>query len=324
MPPSNLISQLEKKLNDLIDNSPSGRGPDSDASYDREKERKKQIAEVLADICDVVRNATGPSDPSFFSKVDELLNKGIRNTHENTDERPYMESFAHSEASPVLLVASKDNVESMMGQETLRLLLQIFSTPGKYQNLSKAKEFLPSPPWPESPHPHMLSTRLSRFKPDTNITPVPSNTLATYIYQARCEISSEVICAPIRAKISSGGSCLAITSAGGYKQREAVLTYRVLDDATSTTSTSNTSAPKLRWINPKFGDRAYHISIHESQKLLFAADPNRIKSFSWGKLNGENYQEALPVHTMNSKSFDGPISVLSNDRLIRAGKGSVA
>ncbi|KAG6808522.1 hypothetical protein H0H93_016817, partial [Arthromyces matolae] len=120
------------------------------------------------------------------------------------------------------------------------------------------------------------------------------------------------------------GSCLAITSAGGYKQREAVLTYRVLDDATSTTSTSNTSAPKLRWINPKFGDRAYHISIHESQKLLFAADPNRIKSFSWGKLNGENYQEALPVHTMNSKSFDGPISVLSNDRLIRAGKGSVA
>ncbi|KAG6815656.1 hypothetical protein H0H93_009273, partial [Arthromyces matolae] len=286
MPPSNLISQLEKKLNDLIDNSPSGRGPDSDASYDREKERKKQIAEVLADICDVVRNATGPSDPSFFSKVDELLNKGIRNTHENTDERPYMESFAHSEASPVLLVASKDNVESMMARQG--------------------------------------STKISPKPPDTNITPVPSNTLATYIYQARCEISSEVICAPIRAKISSGGSCLAITSAGGYKQREAVLTYRVLDDATSTTSTSNTSAPKLRWINPKFGDRAYHISIHESQKLLFAADPNRIKSFSWGKLNGENYQEALPVHTMNSKSFDGPISVLSNDRLIRAGKGSVA
>lgn len=50
---------------------------------------------------------------------------------------------------------------------------------------------------------------------------------------------------------------------------------------------------------------------------MFVADRDRIKSFSWAERKG------IPVHTLNSlKSHKGPLAILPNGRLIRAGQNS--
>ncbi|KAG6826337.1 hypothetical protein H0H93_016609, partial [Arthromyces matolae] len=132
----------------------------------------------------------------------------------------------------------------------------------------------------------------------------------------RCEISSQKICVPLRAKIALGGSCLAISGGGGYKQNEPFLLCHLLE---------GNSKNIVHNLNSGFGDLAYQLHVEEAQKLVFLADDYRIKSFSWGHLNAEDhFERPLPVHTFNSASFYGPISVLPNDRVIRAGIGSVA
>ncbi|KAG6823747.1 hypothetical protein H0H93_003138, partial [Arthromyces matolae] len=100
-------------------------------------------------------------------------------------------------------------------------------------------------------------------------------------------------------------------------ERSEALNYRILDD-----NSTGTDVGKLHWIYPGFSP--YELYIQDSHKLIFAADDKRINAFSWGIPSGENYEKASHVHTIITKNFRGPISTIATDRLIRAGKGTVA
>ncbi|KAG6917861.1 hypothetical protein DXG01_000766 [Tephrocybe rancida] len=281
--PHSQVQQIEKTLDECTKRSEDAEEMDS-------VDVTKEVVRILSDICNIVRDA--PPDAvdiaALSCEVDAILNKGVKYVHSITDENPFVDSFAHSDASPEVLAAPKDHIETILGHDNLKRFLQI---------IAPFERALPS---------------------DCIITPTQSTPTATFIYQARCEITTDPIGVPLRARISSGGSCLAVNTAGGWKYRDAILNYLPLDNASE-----NSKSLKARWFNARLNKPAPFIALNESRKLLFAADDERIKSFAWATPNGDLHEVALPVHTMNSKLFQGPLAILQNRHLIRAGKGSV-
>ncbi|KAG5636223.1 hypothetical protein H0H81_008730 [Sphagnurus paluster] len=147
----------------------------------------------------------------------------------------------------------------------------------------------------------------ARFKSGV-VTSVTSQTpSANFIYQARCEISSDSICSPYRIEVTPGGSCLALAT-GGLPQ------YHLL---------TRDIFPKCYTIDARIGGVAQHLSLDEPRKLLFTANDDRIKSFTWGEPHGEDYKDARPTHTMDSRQWKGPTAILPGGHLVRAGTGSV-
>lgn len=57
-------------------------------------------------------------------------------------------------------------------------------------------------------------------------------------------------------------------------------------------------------------------ALDETRQLIFAADHDRIKSYSCTNGSG------APVHTMDARLYPGPSAVLPNGRLLRGGRGS--
>ena len=69
------------------------------------------------------------------------------------------------------------------------------------------------------------------------------------------------------------------------------------------------------------------MEMDSDRKLIFLGDNDRIKSFSWGPDAEGKLPKRLPnVHTMNSgrAEYDGPLAILPDGRLARAGKGKMA
>ncbi|KEP48347.1 WD domain, G-beta repeat protein [Rhizoctonia solani 123E] len=200
---------------------------------------------------------------------------------------------------------------------------------------------------PEDPKPHPRSNpyALFSFNP-TSLTAKPTDRIAMPIYDARCEISSvrdqrgrhfercetdQVV----GMQISSGGSCLAVL---GWVETK-VLHPR------NCRRTGKFTAPWISYHLPgdpksKFtklmqwpgGHRSQiglagvpcHIALDESQRLIFAADNDRIKSFEWAAANGSFHKYPVATHTLQSKQFSGPMATLPNGTLIRAGTGAAA
>jgi WD40 repeat protein len=113
---------------------------------------------------------------------------------------------------------------------------------------------------------------------------------------------------------------------GGYKNRDPILTYYLLDQ-----SMGDGDFPERRGLELPFTGGATHCAIDEERKLIFAADDSRIKSFAWGDYSdrseaGTTFKKALPVHTLNScdkpLKASGPIALL-HDRVLRAGEGVI-
>jgi hypothetical protein len=68
--------------------------------------------------------------------------------------------------------------------------------------------------------------------------------------------------------------------------------------------------------------------MDEQRKLVLVADEGRIKSFVWAsplehESGSEHHHSGLPVHTMDSLQFSGPLYV-ANGHVFRAGHGSAA
>jgi hypothetical protein len=121
--------------------------------------------------------------------------------------------------------------------------------------------------------------------------------------------------------LSCNNSCLSLIAAGGYKNRVPVVSYWRLDN-------DGTDFPNDHNIDIRLEDIAYHTAMDEQRRLLFVADEERIKSFAWAspseQASGEGHgHSGLPVHTMNSSGFKGPMHI-ANGYLFRAGLGSTA
>jgi hypothetical protein len=177
-------------------------------------------------------------------------------------------------------------------------------------------------PWSKTRKPHPKTTPLARFWNVVSPTSaLVSKPVANMIYQARCEISSHLTGMPVRLAISSSAECLVLSSAGNWKNRSPELTYWLPDGDNADLNDSHSAVIGLM-------DIAYQAVVDEQKKLIFVADESRIKSFSWASpsVDGHtwhNLRSALPVHTLHSGSFDGPLHVIG-DHIFSAGKGSAA
>jgi hypothetical protein len=168
-------------------------------------------------------------------------------------------------------------------------------------------------PWNSHMKRHPQSTLLARFRPDLPLlTATSSSPLAASIYDARCEITSIDSISPIKLRMSSRNSCMAMIGACGDKTRTLGLNFCLPDDSLG-----------VRFLNTGLSDVATQLTMDEDSQTIYVGDRDCIKSFAWGDNEGP-YRFLYPVYTLGSKCSDGPIAVLPRNRVIRAGAGGVA
>lgn len=175
-------------------------------------------------------------------------------------------------------------------------------------------------PWTKSPRPHPLASRLSRFRGGFSPSATAATPLAYSLYQARAQLTIETLSSALfDMSLSTDGTLLATTSGGGWKARNPTLNYYLLGDQ------SSDYLEGVR-MEPGLSNVAHYIATDESRKLVFVADNDRIKSFSFARnFAGKVPKRLTGVHTMNSqRTFDGPMLLLPNGRMARAGKGRAA
>ncbi|KAL5637790.1 hypothetical protein ACGC1H_002153 [Rhizoctonia solani] len=200
---------------------------------------------------------------------------------------------------------------------------------------------------PEDPKPHPRSNHyaLFSFNP-TNLTVTPTDRTAMLIYDARCKISSVrdrrdrhfEWCETdhvVGMQISSGGSCLAVL---GWVETKVLhprnrrrtgkfsalwISYHFPDDPKSK-FTKLMQYPGGHRSQVGLAGVPRHMTLDESQRLIFVADNDRIKSFEWATANGSFHKYPLATHTLRSKQFGGLIVTLPNGTLICAGTGTAA
>ncbi|GBE88277.1 predicted protein [Sparassis crispa] len=268
------------------------------------------FVQLLREVCAVVRKAEASNALDIDAVVEKaynILNSAVSTAYGEADLFDFLPSFAHDdEAAPLV----KDTFEMPFGQGLMDSFMSFFAKyikKGDSNPRGKPSPFPGPGRWEKSAQPHPNTTRLSRFRTGITVSVTEATPLANLIYQARCEVTDDNICLPCRIAVSQGGSCLAVVAAGGWKNRDPVLHYYHLGDDVD-------SAPSVT-IEPGFAETAYALAMDEARQLIFVADSDRVKSFSWqdkGKL----------VHTLRSDSHSGPIAVLPNGRIVRAGKGS--
>ncbi|KAJ7728138.1 hypothetical protein DFH07DRAFT_851265 [Mycena maculata] len=274
---------------------------------------------LLGEACDLVRSQSAghPDYEVAVTTANEILNEGVEMAYGNLDF-DFLQSFAHSEEFPVLLGPHKDETTFSHRMSGLFDLMEGWMAKGTMTRPADSSLLPKLPaPWKTTPRPHPLSTLLSRF--DRDVVGAHPSPFVASVYGARCEITSDSIEQPL--SITNNGSCLAISSAGGYKNREPVLTYYLLDEIpphrkqfSLTTHHAHVGLTEI----------AHASATDEAKKLIFVADTSRVKSYAWGsRRSDEVYDTAIPTHTLDTSGHRGPLHVLAPGRLIRAGKGSV-
>ncbi|CAE6481558.1 unnamed protein product [Rhizoctonia solani] len=313
------LSKCERKLDRL-------RKAEKDEQH--EKVRDEEFIGVFKDTCALVREAELADAPyltELAKAADKILGDGIGYSYGGGDDPEeeeslydFMPSWAHDDAGDRPLIKDENGEKFPLPHAALESFLRIFQ-PRLGVNAPDLSSFK-TEPWSLSSKRHPKSTNLSRFRPKLPaLTPTLDKPLAASVLDARCEISSSQCAAPIRFLTSPGNTCLALTGMGGYKNRSPALEYLLLNQPLA----PSTDFPDLHWYEPGLAGVAFHGAIDESRRLIFVADDDRIKSYEWGSAS-EVYKDLLPVHTLDSELSRGPITVLPNGSLVRAGKGGAS
>lgn len=139
------------------------------------------------------------------------------------------------------------------------------------------------------------------------------------VFDARCEITSLRTLPPITIELSEGASCLALIGLDpSDKSPGLACFFPDKPDYDVTEFWQN------RFVNPGLANVAHHIAMDESRGLVFVGDNDRVKSYAWETPDPISDDEPFPVHTLNSNQFSGPLAVLSNETVVRAGKGGAS
>ncbi|KAJ6596299.1 hypothetical protein DFH09DRAFT_1407418 [Mycena vulgaris] len=257
-------------------------------------DKHRQFLGFLTEACNLVRSRD-TQDPGFgdaVSKSSEIINEAVRLAYEKLDFN-FLPSFAHSAEFPVLKGPHRD--ENVFSHRSRGVLELIDMKPPDDPSLLPR---LPNP-WNTTLRPHPLSSPLSRFEGDAPRVHEPATPLLGAMYDARCEISSSRVDHP--TGLTNNGSCLMVTSMGGWKNRSPILTYYLLHDAASQFPLNRHHA------DVGLTEVAWTSATDESRKLMFIADTWRVKSYAWAhEQSGEIYDRALPTHTLHTGSHHGP------------------
>ncbi|KAI0784256.1 hypothetical protein C8Q75DRAFT_810319 [Abortiporus biennis] len=278
--------------------------------------------EPLVDVCRVliklVRRAEAEKHAELkeiIEQVHEVINIALGIAYGPGHFFNFMPSYAHNNQDPIL----KDTQGAVLAQTMMGFLNNFMSqlgvSPGGEKDFPGLRNLAAE--WPTSKPLHPKSTPLSRFRdiPPSGLSVSSSTPTAQIFYQARCEIKDESICKPIRMSISSDNSCLAYVGCGGYRNLDPKLELLILDGS---------GGDECHFVESGLSAVAPHLTMEAERKLVFVADRYRIKSFTWEKnleVKGDEDPYGSPVHTLNSKDFNGPLEVLPNGRVIRSGTG---
>ncbi|OSC98276.1 WD40 repeat-like protein [Trametes coccinea BRFM310] len=289
----------------------------ADQAEDPEHRADEPFYKILKDICDVVRDAekdASPDLPEVIEKAQVLLSNALDWAYEE-GHYSFVSCFSDSKEYPLI----KDSKPSC-GVDIIETFMDFYTKclyPGRPR--PALPPFARTAPWIRSPHPYLWSTRLARFREGLTAYASDATPLAQWVHEARAQLTTDTIRSPYDMSLSSGGSILAISAATGYKERDPSLRYYLLDEQSD-------DFLEARRFDPGLSNVARYITTDEERKFVFIADDDRIKSFSWAS-NGEGkVPRRLPnVHTMNSlRDFCGPIVILPNGRVARAGEGQAA
>ncbi|KAG8719134.1 hypothetical protein FRC09_011581 [Ceratobasidium sp. 395] len=305
------VKRLDQRLNKFSKRSSSAEDDDAEEKF----------LKILRDTCALVREETTNQSPHLQEVVEaaqRILYKGVDYAYGDSDMFDFMPSWAHDDAADQPLIEDANGTKQNLPMNAVRDLFRILKVP---QGSKEWNEMVPSA-WKNNMKRHPKSSPLARPRPNIpTLTPTAANSVAMSVYDARCETKSERILTPLKLRLSQGNACLALNGAGGWKNRSPALSYYLLDEP----DTGSTSLQRHHSMEPGLVDVARHMALDETRQLIFIGDDNRVKSYAWATPTGENYErEPHPTHTLDCDLVEGPIAVLPNGTVIRAGRGQVA
>ncbi|OCH84734.1 hypothetical protein OBBRIDRAFT_839492 [Obba rivulosa] len=301
------LSTLSKRLNRY---KPEKLSEEDREDREREERMQEGFLAVLRKVCDVVRSAADEHAPLFdeiVEKARQVLDKGINIGTGEHGLFACVPSFAHTddEVSPMI----SDEIQ-MIGAGTVDLFYEMM-IPLFFRGRHPPPKPGPSA-WDRNTQPHPQSTRLSRFRPSATVNTSENTPLANLIHQARCEIMDLTWLAPSQLVITPGASCMAFASSGGWKGRDPIVNFLRFDETVW-------EFPDIHTMRPKLGGTASALALDEERKLIFVGDYDRVKSFSW-----DPERKRAAVHTLDSRKYSGPLTILPGGRITRAGEGRAA
>ncbi|KAJ2914501.1 hypothetical protein MD484_g5902, partial [Candolleomyces efflorescens] len=328
---STLGGQIEKLACEYEENE------DSDSEECR-KALLKLMEEVIAVVDEACQNSADNLE-DVVKAAESVLNDGVEFAYNRGPSNGYgsvslyedgMDSFAHSDARPLLEIAR--DAKLTMSPFAIEGLLKIL---GAFSKLPKTDKdgnpielpsvFKQKAPWNETQHLHPLSSPCARFLDGVPLTATTNLTLestprALAVYEARAEVASDEIASPSgRMSISSCGRFLAAPMAGGYKNRTPHLGCYFFDG-------ENQSKDHFRGSCPKLGlsSIAHACVVDDRTKLVFVGDEDRVKSYRWWDDKEDEPEDFIGVHTLDTFLYKGAIGLLPNGRIGRSGKGKIA
>ncbi|KAJ1302210.1 hypothetical protein OPQ81_001034 [Rhizoctonia solani] len=269
---------------------------------------------IFRDTCVLVQEEHASNPPYFLelvSEVQKIHNKAIGYAYGIGDLYDFMASWAHDNAAGRALIVDRSEAALSLPHATIPMMLEMLNIDPEIA-MQKVGKIRPDS-WHPSMKRHPKSSLLARFRPDLpTLTATDSAPVASSVYDARCEATSIGSISPIRLRMSGRNSCMAMIGACGHKNRSPGLNFCLPDDSLG-----------VRFLDPGLSGIATHLTLDEDLQMIFIGDRDRVKSFAWGDDEGL-YHHLYPVHTLDSKCCDGPIAVLPNGRVVRAGAGGVA
>ncbi|KAI0671424.1 WD40-repeat-containing domain protein [Trametes maxima] len=282
------------------------------------KTKSAQFQRILEGVCAVVRDAENAGTPGLQETVEEahrLLETCLLYAYSDRGGLTALNTFAHSEDEPWI-----DDIMENAGSDIVDEFVRLYAKTVKPGSPApQLPAFARIRPWTRSPRPHALTTRLSRFRPDIVPTATAQTPLARIVAEARAQLTTDLIPTAHAMAVSAGGSILALASGGGWQARDPVLQYYLSGSQSDNELQGVSMDPGMSGV-PRF------VAADEERKLMFLADDESIKSFSFAPGESGKVPKRLPsVHSLDSGHLcDGPIAVLADGRIARAGKGKAA
>ncbi|CAE6460958.1 unnamed protein product [Rhizoctonia solani] len=323
------LSDLETRFSKCREKFARLRSTEQDEEHDQL--RHDEFIPIFKDACALVREAELADAPylvELAKSTGAILNNQLRYALEADDDEyseggvglfSLMPSWVHDDLGDRPVIEDKNGQQLPFPPSALEKFIEIFR-PMFAEGVTGdfIKNEYRKAPWHPSMKRHPKSTRMARFRPDLPaLTPTPGDSVTASILDARCEMFSSPCVYPVRFCVSP--SCLALTGMAGYKNRSPYLEYIVLTKPLG----PMVDFPDDYSIEPGLADIAHHTAIDDSRRLIFVGDNNRVKSYKWGSAE-EIHEEPLPVHTLDSGSAKGPMIMLPNGSLARAGKGGAS
>ncbi|EAU85664.1 hypothetical protein CC1G_10936 [Coprinopsis cinerea okayama7 len=287
---------------------------------------QKEYTQILCRIVAVVDEAEASNADNLEQVVmttDDILEFAVGFAYEDFEALAgdmlfeEMASFAHSEQRPVL-GEEGFNARNVLGQGKLDLMLQFMVQMGLVPSQREIKlppGFEPPKSWKATPRPHTLSTPCARFSDNLGPIDFPlDKTRALCVLQARCEVTNDETPESGSSTMASDGKGFVVRMAGGWKNRDPLVYFRSFDDAFQQAD---------GMIEPGLCSLVDDVAFNHERFIVAAADDDRIKTYTRSQTGTSGNVKMLPLHTINTREFTGPLAFFSNNRLVRCGKGKL-